>query len=298
MANSIALAQKFQPLLDEVYKRESLTSIFDVTAARMNFVGADTVKVFKTDMDGLADYDRNSGFKSGSVTGAWETFKLSQDRGVSFMVDRMDNEETLGMAFGTLAGEFIRTKVVPELDAYRFSKLAGATGITKATAADISADTDVAAMIDTALAEMGDNEVPREGLVCFMSEKTYSAFKGNITRYLANENGVNREINSYNGIPIVRVPKNRFNTGITLNDGESKFGYEIPKTTSFPINFMLIHPSAVTQVTKHALPRIFDPDTNQKADAWQFDYRVYHDIFTFEKKANGIYLSAAATANA
>lgn len=297
MANTIALAQKFLPLLDEVYKRESLTSIFDASAARLNFVGANTVKAFTTEMDGLAKYDRNTGFKSGSVTGAWESFELSQDRGTSFMVDSMDDEETLGMAFGTLGGEFVRTQVVPELDAYRFAKLAGATGIQKATAADVDGSTDVAAMLDKALSAMGDAEVPREGLVCFMSEATYAAFKGNITRYLMNENGVNREVNSYNGIPIIRVPKSRFNTAITLNDGSTSFGYTVPKSTSYPINFMLVHPSAVLQVTKHVMPRIFDPATNQSADAWKFDYRVYHDIFTFKNKVNGIYLSAAATAN-
>ena len=109
--NSIALAQKYLPILDEVYARESVTSILDAAGNKVQFLGGNTVKLFKTSMDGLGDYSRNSGYTSGDVTATWETLTLTKDRGRSFYVDEMDNEETAGMAFGTLSGEFIRTKV-------------------------------------------------------------------------------------------------------------------------------------------------------------------------------------------
>lgn len=298
MANTIALAQRYLPLLDEVYKRESLTARFDATSDRVRFIGAKTVQIYKTSMDGLANYGRNTGFVKGSVNGSWETMELGKDRGTSFSVDVMDNEETLGMAFGTLAGEFIRTQVVPELDAYRFASMAGFSGILSGTPADITVGTtNVLNMIDDAEKQMGDAEVPREGRICFVSELAYQAIKGNVTRYLANENGVNRNVETYNDMEIVRVPASRFNTGITLNDGTTAFGYSIPKTTSFPINFLIVHPSALVQITKHLVPRIFSPEVNQEADAWKFDYRIYHDIFPYANKTKGIYLSRAATAN-
>ena len=110
-ANSIALATRYLPMLDEVYKASSKTAILD--AANVSFAGANAVKVFKTAMDGMGDYSRNNGFVDGAVTGTWETLTLTKDRGRSFMIDRLDNEETLDLAFGTLAGEFIRTKVTP-----------------------------------------------------------------------------------------------------------------------------------------------------------------------------------------
>ena len=130
-----------------------------------------------------------------------------------------------------------------------------------------------------------------------MSETCYAAFKDNIARYLGNDSRVSREITDYNGMPIIRVPQNRFNTGITLNDGTSEFGYTIPATTSYPINFLIVHPSAIVQIVKHVVPRIFSPQVNQEMDAWKFDYRIYHDIFNYSNKATGIYLSAASTAN-
>ena len=213
----------------------------------------------------------------------------------------MDNEETLDMYFGTLVGEFIRTRVVPELDAYRFATLAGTSNIDAATPADITpGTTDVPALIATAQASMGDNEVPEEGRILFVSENCYNGLKQKITRYLANEGTVSKEVEVFDGMRVVRVPKGRFCTGITLYDGTSTGqtdgGYKFSASTSYPINFMIVHPSAVVQITKHALPRIFSPLENQSANAWAFDYRVYHDIFVETNKVKGIYLHKASTA--
>lgn len=302
MPNSIALAQKYLPILDEIYKRESITSILDASNNRVQFINANTVKLFKTSLQGLGNYARNSGFVDGDVTGTWETHTLSKDRGRSFMVDSQDDEETINMAFGTLAGEFLRTKVIPEIDAYRFATYASKSGISTATAADITiGTTDVPALIDTAEQVLGDDEVPTEGRILFISETAYAGLKAKITRVLANENGVQRNIEVYDNMRVIRVPKARFNTAITLYDGttsgQEAGGYIVPASTSYAINFMIIHPSAVLQVAKHVKPRIFAPDQNQKADAWKFDYRIYHDAFVEDNKVKGIYLHKASTAN-
>lgn len=300
MPNSIALAQKFLPMLDEVYKAASKTSILDAT--QVEFVGGNTVKVFKTSMDGMGDYSRNSGFVDGSVTGTWETMALTKDRGRSFMIDSMDDEETLGMAFGTLAGEFLRTKVVPEVDAYRFAKLAGTSNILAGTPADITiGTTDVPSLVDLAEKDMNENEVPDEGRILFISETAYAGLKAKITRTTMNaDNGINKEVETYDNMRIIRVPQNRFYSAITLYDGttsgQTGGGFIGTASTGYKINFMIVHPSAVCQVLKHVKPRIFSPDENQKADAWKFDYRVYHDLFVYDNKVKGIYLHRGSTA--
>ena len=299
MANSIALAQTYLPLLDEVYKASSKTAVLDAT--QVEIVNGNTIKVFKTSMDGLGNYNRNTGFANGDVTGTWETMTLSKDRGRSFIVDRMDNEETVGMAFGTLAGEFIRTKVAPEIDAYTFAKIAGTTGILSANADVTVGTTDVPSLIDTAEMQMNEEEVPGEGRILFISETAYAGLRAKIVRTVQNDvTGINKDVETYNGMRVIRVPQSRFYTAITLYDGttsgQTTGGYVGTATTGYKINFMIVHPSAVNKVVKHVLPRIFTPEQYQNADAWKFDYRIYHDTFVYDNKVKGIYMHRGSTA--
>lgn len=303
MSNSIALATNFLPILDEIYKRESLTSVLDTANERIQFINADTIKLFKTSMDGLGTYSRNSGYVGGDVTGSWETLQLQYDRGRAFQIDAMSDEETINMAFGTLLGEFLRTKVVPEIDAIRFAAYAGTSGISAATPADISSITDALGAIDTAEQTLGDDEVPVEGRIMFVSEAFYSLIKGKVTRYLANETSVQRNVMMLDDMPIIRVPQGRFNTAIRLLDGstsgQTAGGYSnVPASgNSYKINFMIVHPSAVAQVVKHNPARIITPELNQSADAYKLLYRVYHGCWVEDNKVKGIYLHRGSTAN-
>lgn len=298
MANTIALAQTYLPMLDEVYAVSSRTALLDAT--KVDILNGNTIKVFKTSMDGLGNYDRNDGYTKGDVTGTWETLTLSKDRGRSFQVDRMDNEETLDMAFGTLAGEFIRTKVAPEIDAYTFAKIAGTENILNANADIEVGTTDVPKLINAAEAEMNEAEVPTEGRILFISETAYAGLREKIVRSVSNEAvGINHDVEMYDGMVVVRVPQSRFYTAITMHDGKTSgqtAGGYVGAKGGYKINFMIVHPSALTKVVKHAQPRIFTPDQNLDADAWKFDYRIYHDTFVYENKVNGIYLHRGATA--
>jgi len=56
---------------------------------------------------------------------------------------------------------------------------------------------------------------------------------------------------------------------------------------------MIIHPSAVLQVMKHYVPRIFSPQVNQEADAWKLNMRFAHGAWVLSHKNNGIYVSHA-----
>lgn len=299
MANSIALAEKYLPLLDEVYQTASVTSIID-GLTKPSFAGVNTVKIFKTVLQGLANYSRNSGFVAGDVTGTWETMTLAQDRGRSFMLDNMDNEETAGQAFGTLAAEFIRIHVAPEIDAYRFAKYCGIAGISTVAAASLATGAAVLAAVDVAMVTMDEAEVPADGRVLFITPTKYNLLKGAVpTRFATmQDTALNRDFDSYDSMKIVKVPQTRFYTGITMVaaaaggyskalTGETGPGDDI----GLNINFMIIHPSAVIQATKIAHPRIFSPNQNQTADAWKYDFRLYHDAFALDNKVGGIYLS-------
>lgn len=295
MTQSIALASKFQPILDEVYKAASLTARLDAKVKPVNFAGANVVNVFKTNPIGLGDYSRVSGYKAGQVVGAWETLTLATERGRAFVIDRMDDEETLGMAFGTLASEFIRTEVAPELDAYRFSKYASTASI-NGTAADLTAN-DIVAALDTAKLELDKDEVPSEGRILYISDTCLSYLESKVSRFLGNDNNVDKRVMRYNGMDVIMVPQTRFYSAVDLTpgtDGVDSGGYS-KSAGAKDINFMVIHPSAVLQVVKHAALKVFTPEQNQTTDGWLIQYRIYHDAFVYANKLDGVYLHKKAS---
>lgn len=293
MPNAISYAQKFVPIIDKIYKAASVTAGMDA-ATRPDFSGVNEVKVLKVSTTGLGDYSRVNGYPKGDVTATWETMKLTEERGKEISVDRMNDEETLGLTFGTVTGEFMRLHVIPELDAYRFAKYASASGISTTAATALDKDTIIPAF-DEATRQMDEDEVPQEGRVLYVSSDLKPVLNSALTRMYGSDAAVNTTLSGYNGMTIKYVPKARFYTGITLNDGSSNWGYAKTVDAS-NINFMIIYPPAILQVEKFALPKIFTPDENQDKDEWKFQFRLYHDAFVYENKAKGIYLHKAPTA--
>ncbi len=289
MANTIELAKAYVPLCDEVYKEASLSVDLDASAELIQEgFNANEIVVPKLDMDGLADYSRNSGYVSGDASLTWETVKCDYDRGRMFEVDELDNIETGGVAFGRLAGEFIRTKAVPELDAYRFAAYASAKGVSTASGALADGQAALDA-IATAMAKMDDDEVPQEGRILYYTPV--------IARAIAQlDTTKSREVLA-DFAKIVKVPQTRFYSSIDRNDGKTegqeKGGYK-KATAGKNLNFEIIHPTAVIQANKIVRPKIITPDNNQNSDAWKYGYRLVSYAEVYENKAAGVYAHMAA----
>ena len=278
MANTIISAEKFVGIIDNVYKKASLTAVLD-TPSTPDFSGANTVKVMKVTTTGLGDYSRQDGYAKGNASLNWETLKLTEDRSAELGVDRMDNEETLGLAFGTLMNSFMSENVAPEVDAYRFMKYSKAANIGSASATLADGEAVVKA-VRAAITAMDEAEVPAEDRILFITPTLHGLVQDLDTTK-------SREV--FNRFAaVVEVPQTRFYTDITLNSGSDAWGYT-KGADAKDINFLVVAKSAVVQATKMALPKIFDPDTNQDKDEWKFQYRLYHDAFVYENKAKGIY---------
>ena len=290
MANSIAKFKKYIDLLDEVYKESSKTAILDGDATLVRAgANANEIVVPKLSMDGLADYSRNSGYVKGDVTLTNETVQFNYDRGRKFDVDAMDNEETAGLAFGKLSSEFIRTRVVPEMDAFRFATYAGTAGISKATAATYSTGADWLAAVQAGQSKMDDDEVPEENRILYITPTGYNAVM-NVDTTKSKE-----VLASFS--QIIKVPQSRFYTAIELLDGttsgEEAGGYA-KATAGKDINFMIIHKPALLQYPKHVVNKVISPEQNQESDGWLFFYRAYGLADVYENKVAGIYLSNKA----
>lgn len=289
MANSIALSKVYTNLLDEVYQQSSLTAVLesDATLSRQG-ANANEIVIPKLSMDGLGDYDRNSGYTNGDVDLTWETVQFNYERGRMFQVDDMDNEETQNIAFGRLAGEFIRTKVVPELDAFRFSKYASATGVGLATGT-LATGVDVINALRVATSSMDEAEVPMEDRHLFITPTLLGLVEDLDTNK-------SKEVLS-RFASITKVPQTRFYSAIELLDGKSpseeKGGYKKAEL-GVELNFEIIHKPATLQFTKHAVPKIISPEMNQDADAWKYGYRNYGLCDVYENKTAGIYVHKKA----
>ncbi|MDD2542541.1 MAG: hypothetical protein PHH28_16090, partial [Desulfuromonadaceae bacterium] len=85
-----------------------------------------------------------------------------------FNIDAVDNEDTAINLIGKLAAEFERTMVVPEVDAFRFSKYAGLAGASPAGASLATGDAVVAAL-RVAATTMDEAEVSQERRILYIT---------------------------------------------------------------------------------------------------------------------------------
>lgn len=287
MPNSIALIKKYVDLLDEVYKNASVTTNLEANPATVRMGNsANEILIAKMNMDGLGNYSRQEGYASGSVDLTWETKTFNYDRGRRFTVDAMDNEETAAMSFGLLASEFLRTKVAPEIDAWRFSKYASLAGTS--ITADLSLPEDFCLAVNDALTVMDEAEIPQEGRLLYTTPTIYNKINM-LDSYKSKE-----MFGKFS--KVISVPQSRFYSDVDLLDGtkddELEGGYRKSEDGK-NLNFMIIHPASVIQFTKHRVNKTITPELNQTADAWMYFYRAYGITEAYDNKKMGIYASVS-----
>lgn len=286
MPNTIELAKQFVPILDEIYANASLTAKLDGNPELVQQgANANELIIPMLSMEGLGEYDRNGGYVGGDVTMTNETVKCNFDRGRMFTIDNMDNQETANIAYGRLAGEFIRTKVVPEVDAFRFASYAGKAGISKVSAgATLSTGEAVIAALRAATVKMDEDEVPYEDRHLFIT----STLDGLIAD---TDTTKSKEVLARFASKTL-VPQTRFYTAINQlsgKDGEKAGGYTKADGAA-DINFMVVHKGALIQFPKHQAPKIITPEANQDADAWKYGYRQVGIADVYKNKLAGVYL--------
>ena len=295
--NSIAAAEKYSGELDRVFEAKSATAFFADNALRTKFVGAKTVIIPEVNFDGLSDYDRTSGFTNGSVNVTGTPYTMTMDRARSLTIDREDMDETgIANLAGKILGEYVRTKVIPECDAYALSKL-GRVAKEKGNLID----GDLATPYDTFCRLV--NEVQSvvgydEQLVCFMDSAAYSALMASdeISRVITvsdwKQGEMNLKVKSINGIAIIPVVNERMKTAFNFNGGAE--GGFAPADGAESIHMLLLPKTAAHLVKKTEKMRVFTPEQNTAADAYKFDYRIYYDVFVKATAADGIWAFISA----
>ncbi len=343
MANSIELIKKHAAAnLDKIFMMESRTGILENRMGlELRPVENDASIVYIPDlaMDGLGDYNRDTGFPEGDVDLKWTPYQVRKDRGRGFSIDKVVDMESAGITSANLMTEFLRTQVIPEVDAYRLSVLAANAHADNIKTETVAANKIISKFNDV-IEQFTDDEIALDKLVLFISAaidkeiRNTTELAKKITQTDYKVGNLTFKVRSYDDIPIVVVPKTRFKSSYifgengfapttdtyaltedeTLVTGKTYYTksddkytavtepnvaniatyYEKVTSAAQDINFMVVHTSAALPYKKHEAVRVFAPEVNQKKDAWLFQYRLYHDIFTPSKKQKGIYVSQKA----
>lgn len=287
MANNIVLAKNYTALLDEVYRKASVTADL-ISDASMMRAGANANEILypQIEVSGLGDYSRNSGYTDGSVNVAWKTATFNYDRGTKIAVDTMDDQETFNIAFGMAGATLQREKVAPEADAFTFATLAGITGISIADAATYANGEEFLAALLVAKSKMDEDEVPEENRYLYATPTLLNSV-------MALDTTKSREVLSHFAMKKA-VPQSRFYTEIDLLDGKTggeELGHYKKASGGKEINFMIIHKPAIIKFDKHIASNIIAPENNPNADAYISKYRKYGLVDVYKNKVAGIYLS-------
>ena len=268
------LVTKYAPYVDEIFSQESKKSL--LTNNDFDFDGAGTVKIYKVSTADMNDYGRN-----GAADGNWsrygkvadldattETMTLSKDRSFTFVIDKLDENETARQLSGATAlARQVRNVVVPEVDMHVYSKAAAGAGTvleTELTSANIYEQ------ILLASKTLDDELVPEEGRVLVVTPDVYRLMKLNKEIVMETEIGADMRkkgvISNLDGAAVVKVPAVR-----------------LPKDFSF----MLTHPCATTAPTK-----LEDYNTHLNPpgiNGTLVEGRIVYDAFVLENKKKAIY---------
>ncbi len=290
--NSLENAVRYSSELDKLFVQKSVTGFFADNVMRSKFVGARTVIIPDINFQGLADYDRDYGFSRGAITVANESYTMAMDRARSLQIDREDMDET-GVAnlAGQMLGEYVRTKVVPECDAYILSKLAGL-----ALSRDNTVNCDVTKpfkALTTLINEVQSVVGYDEELVAFIDSRMYAEIQNSteiskmITVSEFKQGDIHLKVKSLNGVALIPVVSERMKTAYNFkNDSMGGFA---PLDTARSTYMLVLPKKGAHLVKKTETMRIFTPEQNLDADAYKFDYRIYYDVFVTKSGLDAVW---------
>lgn len=286
--NTLAFAEKLSQELDKALVQKSVTGFMADNVFRSKFVGAKTVLIPTLEMSGLGDYDRDKGFVTGALTLTHDSYTLTQDRARTFHLDSEDEDETgIANLAGQVMGEFVRTQVAPEMDAYILSKLATLAETKQQTITGTPAS-QAYKMFAEGVGKVQNVTGYDEELVAFVDSAMWAALQtsSEVSRQLVvsdfKKGEVSVNVKKLNDVAIIPVSDARMKTAFTFNDGttsEQEAGGFAPAASAKNVGLLILPKRATSLVKKTEKIRIFEPGENQSMDAYKLDYRLYYDAF-------------------
>jgi len=281
---------KYGKQIHDIIRQGSLTG--ELETQNINWTGARRFvrKTLKT--SGFKDHNRNKGWNSGNIEDGEITYTLAFDRDVEFFVDKMDVDETdEALSAANVTAQFLREHAIPEIDAYRFSKIA-------AKAVALGQSTEEAVTVDNMHTRLKQAFLPirkygASNMLTYMSshamdclERSKEFSKSVSTEKVAH---IETRVASVSGVKLVEVwDSDRFKSAFDFTEGFK------PAAGAKGINFMTVaKPSIIAKVKVNSI-YFFPPGSHTEGDGYLYQNRIYHDLFVDELSQDGIYVSMEA----
>lgn len=300
--NTLQYAALFQSELDTQAVQGATSGWMEDNAGDVIYNGGRDIKIPELSLQGLGDYDRDEGQPIGSVSFAYRTYTMTQDRGRKFRLDENDiNETNFGPNAARVMSEFQRTQVIPEIDAYRYSKianLAGTRNVNAITAAN------VLPTLYAQLYALADNGVDMNDLVVTIAYPIYQMLNlsGDIGKQITvtdfQQGSVTLKVRDLDGAKFIPVSSDRMKTAYLFRDGKTsgqEAGGFTPATGAAAINWIICPRSAPIAVSKTDRMKIITPDVNQDGDFYDLHYHKYHDLILPYHRRSRVIVSTAAS---
>ena len=275
---AINLVTKYQPYVDEIFTKESKKSL--LTNQDYDWTGAHTIKVYKITTSEMQDYKRNpvagfTGSRYGEIKdldATTEEMTLKKDRSFTFVIDKLDNEETAGqLAAASALARQQRQVVIPEVDTYTYGVVATGAG-TKPAAVTLT-DENIYTEILKAGTALDNADVPEDNRQLVVTPDVYQLMKRCkdivMETNIGNDLRIRGVIANLDGANVIKVPAAR-----------------LPKN----FGFMLAHPVATVAHTKLEDYKIHQDPPGISGSL--VEGRICYDAFVLENKAKAIYYQA------
>jgi hypothetical protein len=294
---AINKATIYERLLDSVVQAGLTSTPLTAKQSMIQYSGGDTVKIAKLTATGFGTYSRTAGYPTGTASLDWGTYTIPYDRGVSFLIDVMDQDETAGMlSSGNLIAEFGNAHEVPEVDSARymaiFQAIVDDTTVVYGYYLPVIATILTQFNSDVSAIRAKCGRTPQ--LIAFMGESAFGILSNStqlskemMVQSVAGDNGVTTDIYKINGVQIIPVPDDRLLTEYAFS---ATNGYSA-KAWAQQMNWVICSPDAVVAFEKHRKVKVFSADTVQGKDGDLIETRLYHGCWVLDNKHNMIYVS-------
>lgn len=271
---AINLVTKFTDHVDELFTAESKKSL--LTNNDYDWTGAHTIKVHKVNTVSMNDYDRAGTGKNtsrfgvlGKVENELEEFTLKKDRFFTFVIDKMDKDETGGVLSGASAlARQQREIIIPEVDTYTYGVMAASAG-TKVVDVTLT-ESNIYDEIIKGTELLDDEDVPDTGRVLTVVPEVYRMMKKcpdlSLDCDVTEKQRLSGVIAMVDGMDVVKISKKR----MPANAG-----------------FMLCHPVATVAPTKLEDYRVHQDPPGISGEL--VEGRIVYDAFVLDNKKKAIY---------